>query len=232
LLGSDRLEPAFTALAKRWDVARLTEDEHVSAEPGSYDLVVSVLALHRVNDLPGILAQINRVLVPDGLFLAALFGGDTLFELRDALSVAEVMVRGGISPRVSPMADVRQLGGLLQRAGFALPVADVERTVARYPTLRALVRDLRALGETNVLVQRERKSLSRRLLAAAQDRYATHHSDADGRLRATFEIDYLTGWSPHDSQPGPLRPGSARIRLSDALGAKEESAGETVRVPK
>jgi hypothetical protein len=176
-----------------------------------------------------VLAQVRRALKPDGLFLAALFGGATLHELRDAFTFAESETRGGASPRVAPFADVRDLGGLLQRAGFALPVSDVERTVARYASFSTLVEDLRALGETNVLVERSRRPLPKAVLEAVLRRYAGQHADKDGKLRATFEIVYLTGWAPHESQQKPLAPGSARMRLADALGTEEKPAGETVR---
>jgi hypothetical protein len=164
------------------------------------------------------------------LFLAALFGGETLFELRESMAAAELETLGGVSPRVAPFADVRDLGGLLQRAGFALPVADVERTVVRYRDLATLFADLRSMGETNALVERERKPLSRKTLAAVLAQYASRHADLDGRLRATFDIVYLTGWSPHESQQKPLPRGSATARLADALGTSEQSAGD--RTPK
>ena len=202
-------------------VAR-ADEEALPFAAQSFDLVVSVLSLHAVNDLPGTLIQIRRVLKPDGLFLAALFGGGTLKELRAALAGAESEIAGGASPRVAPFADVRDLGGLLQRAGFALPVADIERTTARYRDLLTLVRDLRALGETNALAERVRTPLSRRVLTAAMARHAR-----DGeRLSTTFDIVYLTGWAPHESQQKPLRPGSAKARLADALGVEENSAGD------
>jgi hypothetical protein len=164
------------------------------------------------------------------LFLAALFGGDTLFELRESFGAAEIETLGGTSPRVAPLADVRELGGLLQRAGFALSVADVERTVVRYRNFGTLIADLRAMGETNALTQRSRKNLRRETLAAALAHYSSRHTEADGRLRATFDIVYLTGWSPHESQQQPLKPGSAKSRLADALKTTERSAGE--RVPR
>jgi len=186
--------------------------------PGPFDLVLSRLALHAVNDLPGVLVQIRRALKPDGLFLGALFGGETLKELRTAFAEAEIETLGGISPRVAPFADVRDLGGLLQRAGFALPVADVERTTVRYSALSGLIADLRAHGETNALAERSRKFLPRRTLAALAAHYAP--------VRATFDIVYLTGWAPHESQQKPLAPGSAKARLADALGTVERPAGE------
>ncbi|HXC56064.1 MAG TPA: methyltransferase domain-containing protein [Rhizomicrobium sp.] len=196
-------------------------DERLAAAPEAWDLVTSVLSLHAVNDLPGALAQVRRALKPDGLFLAALFGGETLTELRQSLAAAEIAVTCGLSPRVAPFGDVRDLGGLLQRAGFALPVADVERTVVRYGDVMDLVRDLRAMGETNALIERSRKPMRRAMLAATLAHYAAHFADPDGRLRATFDIVYLTGWTPHDSQQQALKPGSARTRLAEALGTSE-----------
>ena len=206
--------------------AEMDDEERLRMGRAPYDLVTSVLALHAVNDLPGVLVQVRRALKPDGLFLAALFGGETLTELRQSLATAEIEVTGGISPRVAPFGDVRDLGGLLQRAGFALPVADVERTVVRYRDLSSLVRDLRAMGETNALVERSRKPMPRALWAAAAAHYAAHFADPDGKLRATFDIVYLTGWAPHESQQQPLKPGSAKTRLADALGTDERGAGE------
>ena len=188
-------------------------DEIVPGDDGAHDLVTSVLALHAVNDLPGVLVQIRRKLKPDGLFLGALFGGETLRELREAFAAAEIATLGGITPRVAPFADVRDLGGLLQRAGFALPVADVERTTVRYGDLLKLVADLRAHGETNALVERSKRPLARATLAALVARYQP--------VVATFDVVYLTGWAPHESQQKPLKPGSAKARLADALGTTE-----------
>jgi SAM-dependent methyltransferase len=228
--GSDSSFAIVRLHASEWTRARLRADETLDGGPQQFDLVTSVLSLHAVNDLPGVLLQIGRALRPDGLFVAALFGGDTLFELRESLAAAETETLGGISPRVAPFADVRDLGGLLQRAGFALIVADVERTVVRYRDMATLFADLRAMGETNALAERNRQPLPRKTLAAALAHYSNCHSDADGRLRATFDIVYLTGWSPHESQQKPLRPGSATARLADALRTSEHSAGE--RAPK
>lgn len=211
--------------AGEWQRASF-DDEALGVEEGTIDLAVSVLALHAVNDLPGALIQIRRALKPDGLFMAALFGAETLRELRDAFAAGESAVSGGASPRVSPFADVRDLGALLQRGGFALPVADVERTTIRYREFSTLVDDLRTLGETNALVERSKRFLRRDVLAAALEHYAAKHADSDGKLRATFDIVYLTGWAPHASQQQPLRPGSARGRLADALGTVENPAGD------
>jgi ubiquinone/menaquinone biosynthesis C-methylase UbiE len=226
--GSDVSAALLGPRAEHWARHALTDDESVPGEPQQFDLVASILSLHNVNDLPGVLFQIRRVLKPDGLFVAALFAGETLRELRESLAAGELETLGGISPRVAPFADVRELGGLLQRAGFALPVADVERTVVRYREFQTLVSDLRAMGETNALQERIRKALPRKTVAATLSHYANHFADPDGRLRATFEIAYLTGWSPHESQQQPLKPGSAVTRLADALNATEQSAGETV----
>ena len=192
----------------------------------SLDLVVSALALQFVNDLPGALIQIRRALKPDGLLLAALIGGDSLTELRSAFAAAESEVEGGISPRVAPFADIRELGSLLQRAGFALPVVDSERVAVRYDSALALMRDLRRMGATNILHERLRTPLKRSTLERVMAIYANRFADADGRVRATFEIIWLSGWVPHESQQKPLKPGSAAQRLADALGTTELPAGE------
>lgn len=204
----------------------VADEEVLPFADGSLDLVVSALALQFVNDLPGTLIQIRRALKPDGLLLAAMIGGDSLTELRNAFAEAESEIEGGISPRVSPFADIRDLGGLLQRAGFALPVIDTDRLTVRYDTPLALMRDLRAMGATNILSERRRMPLRRATLRRMMEIYADRFADEDGRLRATFEIVWLTGWAPHDSQQKPLKPGSAAQRLADALGAKEISTGE------
>jgi SAM-dependent methyltransferase len=212
-----RLAPT-AASAGSGDFSVLVGDlERLPLAAESADLVVSLLALHHVNDLPGAMIQIRRVLRPDGLFVAALAGGDTLTELRQSLTIAESEISGGVSPRVAPFADARALGALLQRAGFALPVVDVDTLVVRYADLIALMHDLRAFGAANALVERSRKPLPRAVLERAAEVYAKHFADPDGRLRATFETVWLTGWAPHESQPKPLRPGSATARLADAL---------------
>jgi len=226
--------PALKPLAETWvrtgnpseAPSLASDDEWLPFADESFDLVTSILSLHAVNDLPGTLLQIRRVLKPDGLFIAAMFGGETLKELRVAFAAAEEATLGGISPRVSPFADVRDVGGLLQRAGFALPVTDVERTVIRYREIPRLFADLRAIGETNVLADRRRHALSKRTLAAVVQEYQARFADSEERFPATFEIVFLTGWAPHESQQKPLRPGSAKTRLSDALGSVEHSAGE------
>jgi SAM-dependent methyltransferase len=215
--------------AGRTGLAIATDEEALPFLDGSLDLVVSALALHFVNDLPGTLVQIRRALRPDGLFVAALLGGDTLTELRQAFAAAEAEMEGGISPRVLPFADLRDLGSLLQRAGFALPVTDVDRLTVRYASPLALMHDLRRMGATNPLVDRSRRPLRRATLARMLEIYAARFSDPDQRIRATFEIVFLSGWAPHESQQQPLAPGSARTRLADALGTQERSAGEKAR---
>jgi SAM-dependent methyltransferase len=185
---------------------------------GEQDLVISLLHLQAVNDVPGHLARLRRVLKPDGLLLAAFLGGETLTELREALLTADLQVTGGASARVAPMAQVRDAGALLQRAGFALPVADVETHRVRYATPFALMAELKALGASNPLADRPRRLATRTLLAAAAQAYATRDADPDGRVRATLEIIWLAGWVPHESQQKPLRPGSATVSMKDVLG--------------
>lgn len=192
----------------------------------AHDLVVHALALHWANDPVGQLAQARRALRADGLFIGALFGGETLWELRQALAEAEADTVGGLSPRVAPMGEIRDLGGLLQRAGFALPVADAARFSVSYLSALHLMRDLRAMGETNVLVDRLRRPTRREVIGRAAAIYAERFAEPDGRVRATFEIVFLTGWAPDAGQQKPLRPGSAASRLADALGTVEKSAGE------
>ena len=193
---------------------------------GSLELVVSGLALQFVNDLPGLLIQVRRALKPDGLLLAAMIGGDSLSELREAFAQAESEVEGGLSPRVLPFGDIRELGSLMQRAGFALPVVDSDRVTVRYGSPIELMRDLRAMGATNPLFERRRTPLKRATLRRMIEVYAERFADSDGRIRATFEIVWLSGWAPHESQQKPLTPGSATRRLADALGAKEIATGQ------
>jgi SAM-dependent methyltransferase len=204
----------------------VADEEALPFRDSSLDLVVSGLALHFANDLPGVLTQIRRALKPGALFLAALLGGDTLTELRQAFAEAETEIEGGVSPRVAPFADLRQLGALLQRAGFALPVIDVERVTVRYGSAFDLMHDLRRVGAANTLVARRRVPLRRMTLMQMADIYARRFADADGRIRTTFDIVWLSGWSPHPNQQQPLRPGSAKARLADALGTREISTGE------
>lgn len=196
----------------------LVAPEVVGLGAASVDLAVSLLALQDINDIPGVLAQIRRALMPDGLFLAALAGQGTLAELRECLLAAETGLYGGVSPRVSPFVDVRDAGGLLQRAGFALPVTDLETVTVRYDDMFGLLRDLRAMGATNVLVARSRKPVSRRFFLRAAEIYADRYSDPDGRIRATFSFIWLSGWAPHESQQQPLKPGSAAVSLKRILG--------------
>jgi SAM-dependent methyltransferase len=204
----------------------VADEEALPFADNALDLVVSALSLQAVNDLPGVLVQIRRALKPDGLFLAALLGGDTLAELRQSFAVAESELDGGVSPRVAPFPDLRDMGALLQRAGFALPVTDVDRITARYATPLALLHDLRRMGAANPLVERRRVPLRRATLMRAMEVYAARFADPDGKVRASFDIIWLSGWSPHESQQQPLRPGSAKTRLADALGTTEISAGE------
>jgi len=189
------------------------------------DLITSALALQFANDLPGTLVQIRRALKPDGLFLAALLGGATLQELRAALMTAETEITGGAAPRVAPMADVRDFGGLLQRAGFNLPVSDTDVLQVSYETPFALMDELRGMGAANALGERSSRPLRRDVLSRAAEIYAEHYRTEEGRISATFEIITLTGWAPHESQQQPLRPGSAQARLADALGTEERSGG-------
>ena len=193
------------------------ERETLPLQPQSLDLAVSALAFQFVNDLPGVLAQIRRALRPDGLLLAAMIGGDTLTELRQSFAAAEAELEGGASPRVAPFADLRDVGALLQRAGFALPVTDVDRVVVRYASAFALMADLRRMGATNVLVERRRTPTRRATLLRMAQIYGERFADADGRIRATFDVIWLSGWAPHASQQQPLRPGSAKASLAEAV---------------
>jgi len=196
-------------------------DSEILAFPSaSFDLVTSILSLHWINDLPGMLSQVRQVLVPDGLFLGCLFGAGTLPELRAALIDAESEITGGISPRLSPLPGLQDMAGLLQRAGFALPVADVERVTVRYSHPIKLLEDLKGMGEQAAFAQRDgqaRRPLSRRILARMSDIYTDRFQDEDGKVRATFEIVWLSGWAPHASQPKPLKPGSGKVSLADAV---------------
>ena len=229
-LGSVETIVAADSLAPTWappdGLTVVADEEALPFADAAFDLVVSALALQNINDLPGTLVQIRRALEPDGLLLAALIGGETLTELRQSFAAAESEIEGGISPRVAPFADVRDLGGLLQRAGFALPVTDVDRVTVRYNSAFALMHDLRRMGATNALVERRRLPLKRPTLMRMAEIYAERFADDDGRVRATFDIVWLSGWAPHSSQQQPLKPGSAQARLADALGTREVSAGE------
>jgi SAM-dependent methyltransferase len=207
------LRDRFTSISH----VALDDSETLPLPPESLDLVVSALALQFVNDLPGVLAQIRRALKPDGLLLAAMLGGDTLTELRQSFAEAEAECEGGVSPRVAPFADLRDVGALLQRAGFALPVTDVDRVVVRYDSAFALMADLRRMGATNILLERRRTPTRRATLVRTAQIYANRFADADGRIRATFDVIWLSGWAPHESQPKPLRPGSAKASLEAAV---------------
>ena len=194
-----------------------SEQEILPFRPESLDLVVSALAFQFVNDLPGVLAQIRRALRPDGLLLAAMIGGETLTELRQSFAAAEAECEGGLSPRVAPFADLRDVGALLQRAGFALPVTDVDRIVVRYTNAFALMQDLRRMGATNILRERRRTPTRRATMLRMAQIYSERFADPDGRIRATFDVIWLSGWAPHESQQQPLRPGSAKASLAEAV---------------
>jgi SAM-dependent methyltransferase len=215
----DGLRAALAGRAEMITRVAVPDDERegLGLAPESLDLAVSALVLQTVNDLPGVLAQIRRALKPDGLLLAATLGGDTLTELRQSFAAAEAELDSGVSPRVAPFADLRDIGALLQRTGFALPVTDVDRIVVRYDSAFALMQDLRRMGATNVLIERRRIPLRRATLLRMAAVYAERFSDPDGRIRATFEVIWLSGWAPHESQQKPLRPGSAKASLADAV---------------
>jgi NADH dehydrogenase [ubiquinone] 1 alpha subcomplex assembly factor 5 len=204
----------------------VADEEALPFRPRSFDLVLSAMSLHWVNDLPGTLIQIGRILKPDGLFLAGMLGGATLWQLRQALTAAESEIEGGLSPRVSPFADLRDAAGLLQRAGFAMPVADGETIDVEYPNALALMRDLGAMGESNLVAERRRGFSRRSTLLRAAEIYGERFARPSGRVEATFEVLFLHGWAPHESQPKPLKPGSAARRLAEVLGTTELSAGE------
>lgn len=220
-------DPAIvTDFPKIWDEllpsARLVPMTGVlDLREGAHDLVIHAMCLHWADDPVGQIVQCARALRPDGLFLAVAFGGSTLAELREALSQAEARVMGGISPRIAPMAEIRDMGGLLQRAGLALPVADSLRRTVTYSDAVALMRDLRAMGEANALADRHRSIPPRAFFPTAAAVYAANHGTGEDRIRASFELVFLTGWAPHKSQQSPLRPGAASHRLADALGTTE-----------
>lgn len=221
------LSPAMLSSAKGHRV--VCDEEFLPFATGRFDLVLSNLTLHWINDLPGALVQIRHALKPDGLFLAAILGEETLTELRQSLLAAEAEVSGGASPRVSPFATLRDAGSLMQRAGFALPVIDNDRLTLTYGDPFALMRELRGLGEANAVNQRDRRPARRELFARAAAHYHDRFADADGRVPATFDVIYLTGWAPHEGQQKPLKPGSAAARLADALGAVEQPAGDKAK---
>lgn len=208
--------------ATRMPNAKIVDDvEILDLENGAHDLVIHALSLHWADDPIGQLVQCRRALKPDGLLIATLFAGQTLHELRSVLAEAEAKTLGGLSPRVLPMGEVRDLGGLLQRAGFALPVADIMPLNASYETAFHLMRDLRAMGESNAMAERQKTATPKSMIALAAQIYQHTFAMNDGRIPATFEIATLTGWAPADSQPKPLRPGSATQSLAEALGTKE-----------
>jgi SAM-dependent methyltransferase len=216
LVESDLSEPM---LSGREGPRLVADEERLPFAEHAADLIVSTLALHWVNDLVGTLVQIRRTLKPDGLFLGAMLGGGTLHELRQVLTVADLERAGGAGPRVSPFIDAGDAGDLLRRAGFAMPVVDVDRLMVRYAHPMGLMEDLRMMGETNVLFERSRSPLDRAGLARMGQIYADLFGMADGRVAATFEIITLTAWAPHPDQPKPLKPGSASARLEDALAS-------------
>ena len=207
--------------------AMAADEEALPLAPASLDLVVSSLGLHWVNDLPGALLQVRQALRPDGLFLAAMLGGETLHELRETLMEAELAVTGGAAPRISPMADLKDAAGLLSRAGFALPVADRDLVTVAYSDVVGLMRDLSRMGEGNAVRLRSPGPLNRAVVAETARLYGLRHRYGDGRVRASFEVIYLSGWAPAETQQKPLRPGAAQFRLADALGAEERPAGDT-----
>lgn len=207
----------------------VADEERLPIADASVDLIVSPLCLHAVNDVPGALVQIRRALKPDGLFIGALFGGASLTELRTCLREAESAITGGAGFRIAPMADALDLSQLLQRAGFTLPVSDMDRVAVRYANPMTLLADLRAMGETAAMVDRARRPLRRDVVMDAMARYQAQYADPDGKCRASFDIIWATGWAEHESQQKPLKPGSAKMRLADALNTTEHSAGEKAR---
>lgn len=207
----------------------VADEEALPFADGSFDLVLSAMSLHWVNDLPGALVQLRRILRPDGLLLVALLGGETLKELRRALADAEIAGEGGLSPRVSPFADVRDIGNLLQRAGFALPVVDSDTITVSYGEPLSLLADLRGMGESNAVLHRRKTVTRRETLFAALERYHAEHATGDGRVPATFQVVFAVAWAPDETQPQPLRPGSALARLADALQTDEVPAGDPAR---
>jgi SAM-dependent methyltransferase len=220
--GQGRSDLLGDTLARRFDrYARVglptQESEPLALEAQSLDLAISALAFQFVNDLPGVLAQIRRALRPDGLLMAAMIGGDTLTELRQSFAAAEAELEGGISPRVAPFVDLRDVGALLQRAGLALPVTDVDRIVVRYDNAFGLMHDLRRMAATNILVERRRTLTRRATMLRMAEIYSERFADSDGRIRATFDIVWLSGWAPHESQQKPLKPGSAKTSLEQAV---------------
>jgi SAM-dependent methyltransferase len=220
LLIEGELSPRLSA-QQSGQTRLIMDEEALPFGDDSLNLVVNALGLHTVNDLPGVLVQVRRALKPDGLFIGSLFGGETLTELRACLMEAELEVRGGYGPRIAPFAESPDLIDLLKRTGFNMPVVDSDRVTVTYEHPLRLMADLRAMGESNILLQRPRKGLNRAILEKTSALYFERYADAEGRITATFEIITLSGWKAHDSQQKPLRPGSAKMRLADALGVKE-----------
>ena len=213
-------------------VSFVGDEEALPIAPTSANLVISNLVLHWTNDLPGALIQCRQTLKPDGLFLAAILGGQTLTELRQVITESEVEISGGVSPRISPFAELADAASLLQRAGFNLPVADSDTITVTYPDVFVLMRDLRGMGEANAVLTRPRNFAKRQLFLNIAERYAKNFGDSDGRIRASFQILYLTGWAPDGSQQKPLKPGSGMTSLTEALEGEEYSAGEKAGFPK
>jgi NADH dehydrogenase [ubiquinone] 1 alpha subcomplex assembly factor 5 len=213
-------------LLNKKNLSVICSEDFFPFKASSIDLIVSPLSLHSVNDLPGALLQIRQSLKPDGVFIAAILGGETLYELRQCLNDAEIELTGGLSPRVAPFADKQQVGGLLQRAGFSLPVVDSDIVTVTYDSIFPLMKDLRLMGEGNAIAERSRRFSSRRLFLRAGELYAERFSEPDGQIRASFEVIFMLGWGPHESQQKPLKPGSANNRLADFLDTTEISTGE------
>ncbi len=218
------LSPKMAGLSGHPSLA--LDEEYLPIQEGSVDLVLSCLSLHWTNDIVGALIQLNYALKPDGFFAGAILGGSTLNELRGALTAAEESLDREPAKRVSPFADTIDMAGLVSRAGFTMPVSDIDRVTVRYGNAFVLMRDLRKMGETNVLAERSRTPGTKSLFVNAAQAYASEHAHEDGRIPATFEIINFAGWAPHPDQPKPKRPGSATVRLAEALGAKEQSAGD------
>lgn len=229
LVHADLCEAMVRRVAAAAAPVIVADEEVLPFAAARFDLVLSFLAFHVVNDLPGALVQINACLKPDGLFIAALFGGDTLIELRHAFMEAEIAEEGGASPRVAPAIETAEAGALLQRAGFALPVVDIDTITVTYDNPLRLMHELRGMGEANAVQTRRRQFTRRATLMRAAEAYRDLYGTADGRIPATFQVLYLTAWRAHESQQQPLRPGAAKVRLADALGTSEHAAGDTAR---
>lgn len=223
VIATDPAEPMARRARARGLAACVMPLETLAFAPGSLDLAASALSLHWVNDLPGLLVQLREALKPDGLFLAAIAGAGTLPELRESLALAETEIRGGAGPRISPLPGLQDLAALMQRAGFAMPVVDIETITVRYDNAMSLLQDLRGMGETAAFGQPADQGLSRRILMRAAETYQASHSDPDGRVRATFRIVWLSGWAPAQGQPKPLKPGSAKVSLTEVFARKGDT---------